>query len=297
MKTFNEVFARAIQRPPKKLAVASAADSEVLRAAEEVRRVGLAVPVLFGNKAQIIEFASDIDIDISLFEIVDAADERSAVLQAVTAVSRGSADILMKGMIESSPFMKAVLNGEGGLRIKDQIISSIAIVELPDDRFLFITDPGLIPLPDLETKKQLIKNAVAVMLKLGIREPKVAVLSVSETVNPKIASSTEGKILSDMNKNGEISGCIIAGPISMDLAVSQYSAIHKGYTHPVAGKADLLLVPSLDVGNVLIKSITCFTEMATSGIITGAKVPIVFNSRADSAQNKFYSIAVAVMLA
>jgi phosphate butyryltransferase len=298
MKSIDEVFAKIKDVCPKKLAVAAAADLDVLAAVNSAKQTGIADAILFGNKKKIIEIMKAYDIDANLFEIIDAVDDKDASLQAVKFVAEGKADIIMKGLIESGPFMKAVLNSTTGLRQEGKIISSIAVTEIKEQkRLIFISDPGFIPLPDLQTKKKIIENAVETMHSLGISEPAVAALSAMETVNPKIISTVEARELEEMNQRGEITGCIVAGPISLDLAISEKSAKHKGYHHPIAGKADLLLVPSLEVGNVLLKSMVYFAHTPIGGIVAGARAPIVFTSRADSVQAKLNTIAFAVLLA
>jgi phosphate butyryltransferase len=298
MKSINEVFQKIKGMRPKKIAVAAAADPEVLSAVNQARQIGIAEAVLFGDPRKIEGMMRAHDMDVTLFELVAAADDATAAAQAVKYVSEGQADLIMKGLLETAPFMKAVLSPEGNLRKEGQVISSIAVTEIEaENRLIFITDPGFIPLPDLATKKKIIENAVAVLHALGIPEPKVAALSAMETVSPKITSSVEARELQEMNRRGEITGCVVAGPISLDLAVSEKAVRHKCYTHPVGGKADILLVPSLEVGNVLYKSMAFFAHVKSGGIVTGARAPIIFTSRADSIETKLNTIAFNVLLA
>lgn len=297
MKSINEVYDRITSGEQKTIAVAAAEDSEVLKAVSEAGK-GIARSVLFGNSKKIVDIMGSLGMDYRDYEIHDAKDASDAALQAVTYVSSGKADILMKGLVVSSTFMKAVINPKEGLRQPGKIINSVAIVEVKElGRLLFISDPGLIPGPDLETKKKIIQNTVEVMNRLGIAQPKVAVLSAMEKVNPKIQSSVDAHELEMMNRRGEIKECIVAGPISFDLAISKQSALHKGYSNPVAGKADMLLVPSLEVGNVLLKSLVYLSHTPLGGFVAGAKAPIVFTSRADSFQTKLNTIAFAVLMA
>ncbi|MDD5018240.1 MAG: phosphate acyltransferase [Eubacteriales bacterium] len=299
MKSIDELIAGAKEQTfgRKKVAVAAAADAEVLEAVIHGKDEGVADFTLFGDSGKIRKALQSQGAHPADYEIFDACSDEDACGDAVRLVSSHKADIIMKGMVSSSVFMKAVLNKEYGLRDGDRAISSIAIVEdKENERLLFITDPGFIPEPDLEMKKKIIQNGVEILHRLGIAEPKVAVLSSSETVNPKIQSSIDGAELMKQNVEGEITGCVVAGPISFDLAISEKAAKHKGYKSPVAGKADMLLVSTLDVGNVLYKSLAFFAHVKSAGVVAGAKAPIVFTSRADSWDTKFNTIAVATLL-
>ncbi len=297
MRSIEEVYIKIKEYKMKKIAVSAAADPEVIDAAVDAKFNGIADSILFGDKQKILDIMKFKNIDPGIFEIYDEKDVYNSSLKAVNFVSEGKADILMKGLIETSAFMKAVLNSKTGLRIKNCIMSSIAILEDKErERLLFITDPGFTPLPDIDTKRKILENAVKVMHLLDFTEPKVAVLSATESVNPRMISSVEAKELEELNIRGEISGCVVAGPISMDLAISKESAKHKGYVHPVAGNADLLLVPTLESGNMLLKGLIHYAHMTTAGIVAGAQVPIVFTSRSDSVQTKLNTIAFAVLL-
>jgi phosphate butyryltransferase len=298
MKTMQDIRDAVKGAKPKKVAVAVAADSDVLSAVNAAKQAGIANFILVGDKERILEISKENKFDVSGMEIIEEKDPAGAAAKAVGLVASGKADIVMKGLLESSVFLKAVFAKEGGLKVEGNIINSMAIMEMKElDRLVIITDPGFIPLPDLETKKKMIQNAVSVMVKMGIAEPKVAVLCASETVSPKMISTVDAHELEEMNKRGEIKGCQVAGPISLDLAISEKAAKHKGYTHPVAGKADLLVVPSIEVGNVFYKSLIFFAHLPSGGVVAGAKAPIIFTSRSDSAETKLNTIALAVFLA
>jgi len=298
MKSLQEVYDAISGGKLKKIAVSAAADLDVLTAVSKAREDGIAEAILVGDKKKIIKIANENNIDITPFEIIHIEDANGSALEAVKLVSSGKADIIMKGLMESAPFLKAILNPEFGIRQEGRIISSLAVMEVKElDRLLFITDPGFIPMPDLKMKESIIKNAVEVVRKLGIERPKIAMLCATETVNPKMIATVEAKELEEMNRNGEILNCVIAGPISLDLAISKQSAKHKGYKSEVAGEADVLVVPTLEVGNVLYKSLVYFAHLKTGGIMTGAKTPIIFTSRADSFETKLNTIALAVYLA
>ncbi|MDR2245384.1 MAG: phosphate butyryltransferase [Treponema sp.] len=298
MKTIAEIQESLSSGNVRKIAVAAAGDADVLRSIRTAFDEGIAEAILTGNKDQIKKAAEESGIDISPFTLVESADESGAARTAAKLVSEGKAEMIMKGLLPTGIFLKALLDPSFTLRKEGNIISAIAVLEAPDQgRLLFLTDPGFVPLPDFETKRKLIHNVAEVVKKFGIDEPKVAVLCAAETVNPKIPVTVEAAELERLNKNGSIKGCLIAGPISLDLAISESSAKHKNYIHPVAGKADVLLAPDLQSANILYKSLTYFGKLKTGGIMTGANVPVIFTSRSDTAETKLNTILFAAYLA
>lgn len=298
IQSIREIYAEIQDKEPMVTAVAQAADAHVLEAVVKAYEKGYIQPILFGDETAICNIASQKNLDIKNMQICQADTPEDAALRAVSAVSDGKADIVMKGMLDSSVFLKAVLNKEHGIRIPGAVISAIAVVELKKiHRLIFITDPGFTPLPDLNTKVKLIRNAVETARQFQIEVPNVAVLSAAEKLNSKMISSVEADQLQKMNEEGLISECRIAGPISFDLALSKEAVEQKKYQNPVGGNADILLVPSLEVGNILYKSLSLFADMETGGIMTGASAPIIFTSRADSVETKENTIALAVYMA
>lgn len=300
MRTIDEIYTRLKDCPRRTVAVAAAEDAEVLKAVAEARKKGIVDAALFGRAEEIEDCLFKIGEEKKDYIIRDCRDHMEAAEEAVKSVSGGTFDILMKGLLPSSDFLRAVLNKSYGLREPERMLSSVAALQIHldgEDRLLFLTDPGFIPLPDLETKVKLIENLTEGLGKLGYTEPKIAVLSAMETVNPKIRSSVEARELEERNRRGEIQGCIIGGPFSMDLALSKKSAAHKGFHHPVAGSADAILVPSLEVGNAVLKVVTYLAGCPTAGFVCGTSKPVVFTSRSDSAQTKLDSIAFAACMA
>jgi phosphate butyryltransferase len=298
MKAIAEVQKSLNGGKVKKIAVAAAGDADVLRSIRAAFDEGITEAILVGRGDQIKSAAEGSGIDISPFTLVESADETGAARTAAGLVSEGGAEMIMKGLLPTGIFLKALLDPSFGLRREGTVISAIAVLEAPDQgRLLFLTDPGFVPLPDFETKLKLIHNAVEVVKKFGIEEPKVAVLCAGETVNPKIPVTVEAAELEGLNRNGSIKGCLLAGPISLDLAISESSARHKNYTHPVAGKADILLAPDLQAANILYKSLTYFGKLKTGGIMTGARAPVIFTSRSDTAETKLNTILFAAYLA
>lgn len=295
----SDIFERLGDAPAQRLAVAAAADADVLSAVAEAQRLGIVEAVLYGDPEAIEKELNVIGADSRDWRIAACTNDADAALQAVRSVSSGENDILMKGLLPSADFLRAVLNRECGIRKPGSVLSSVAVLELMiegERRLLFLTDPGFIPLPDLETKVTMIRNTVERMHLLGYEDPKIAVLSAMETVNPKILSSVEGKELETMNRDGVITGCTVCGPLSMDLAISPRSAAHKKFTNPVAGRADCILVPSLEVGNAVLKSISYLTECTQAGFVCGTERPVVFTSRSDTARTKLNTIALAAYL-
>lgn len=209
-------------------------------------------------------------------------------------MSSGQADILMKGMIPTSDLLKAVLHKEAGLRT-GKILSHVAAFEVPGyDRLIFVTDSGMNINPDLQQKAQIIENAALIAKGIGVEMPKVAVLAAVETINPSMQATLDASALTVMNKRGQISYCVVEGPLALDNAISPEAAEHKGITGEVAGKADILLVPAIETGNALYKSLIYFSGAKVGAVIAGARAPIVLTSRADSAESKLFSIALAV---
>jgi phosphate butyryltransferase len=298
LRTLSELQDYAREVGPMTISVACAEDAEVLEAVESARKEGIAKAVLVGNADRIRQIAGSISIDTDKFEILDEkSGESLASLKAVEIVSSGRADILMKGMVQTANFLRAVLNKEKGLR-SGSLISHVYIHEIEKyDRIFFISDPAFNVYPDLNGKVGIVENVVKLAKAFGVETPKVAVLAAVEVVNPDMPPTHDAAILTQMNRRGQIKGCIIDGPLALDNAVSPESAKHKGVESEVAGYADILLVPDIEAGNILAKSIIYFARSKTAGLVLGAKSPIVLTSRADSAKTKALSIASAVALA
>ncbi|MFT9495168.1 phosphate butyryltransferase [Anaerosolibacter sp.] len=297
MRHFDDILKYAKERGPKTLAVAVAQDLEVLLAVNEAKTRGIADAILVGDKEKIEEIAATNFIKIDQYEVIDIKDVNEASRKAVELVSMGRAHMVMKGLVDTSVILKAVLDPEIGLRTGN-VLSHTAVFDVPGyDRLILVTDAAMNITPDLKAKKQIIENAVQVAHALDIDEPKVAVVCAKEKVDPKMPATVDAGQLEEMNKNGEITGCIVGGPFGLDNAVSEEAAAHKGIHHPVAGKADILLVPNIEAGNVLYKSMVFFSNTKNAGVIVGAKAPIVLTSRADSDIAKLNSIALAVLMA
>ncbi len=282
---------------PKKVAVAAAEEAHVIEAANEARIEGLVHPVLFGNPERIRRIANELRIRTQNLDIRPAKNPVEAAELATKLVSSGEADILMKGMVQSSDFLRAALNREWGLRT-GRLLSHVLLYEAKGyDRLFFMSDGAMNINPDLKAKIQIVENAVRLAHLLGINPPKVALLAAVEVVNPEMDTAVEDAIIAKMADRGQIKGAIIDGPLALDNAVSEEAARIKGIKSPVAGKADILIVDNIDVGNVFYKSLIYFARVRGAGIIMGARAPMVLTSRADPEEVKFLSLATAVIAA
>lgn len=284
---------------PKKISVACAEDSVVMEAVENARKEGICNAYLCGNADKIKEACAAVGADPANYEIVDEkGGAAAAALKAVELVSSGQAEVLMKGMLETADFLRAVLNKEKGLRNGKNVLSHVYIHEVEGyDRIFFVTDGAFNMYPDLKTKASILNNCVKLVHAFGVAEPKVAVIAAVEVVNPDMPATLDATALVQMNRRGQIKGCLVDGPLALDNAVSLESAHHKKIKSDVAGLADVLLVPDIEAGNILAKSIVYFARNKTAALVLGAKAPIVLTSRADSAEAKLLSIASACVQA
>lgn len=297
IKSFKEVLERVKIQGRKKIAVAAAQDEPVLEAIKDAINEGIVDVVLVGDQEKIREIASKINLDVNVLEIIHESDNNKAALKAVELVSSGKADMLMKGLLETSTILKAVLNKEIGLRT-GRLMSHVGVFEIPDfERLIFITDAAFNMYPDLKAKIDILNNAVSVARAVGVETPKVAPICAVEVVNPDMPATVDASILSKMNERGQIKGCIVDGPLAVDNALSEEAARHKNINSPVAGKADILLLPNIEAGNVMYKTLTYTTKSKNGGILVGTSAPVVLTSRADSPESKLYSIALAALVA
>lgn len=291
-----------IQQQPeqKTIAIAHATDSSVFESVKKALAENLASFIFIGPETQMTEarakasFQYDLDPRI---EWIYTKDNIDSAKQAVQCVKEQKAQVLMKGMVSTSVLLKAVLNKEDGLRT-GKILSHLAGFSLPGRTdLLFVTDAAMNISPDLKEKIQIIENSVGALRDMGISKPKVAVIAAVETVNPAMQATIDAASLTVMNRRNQISHCEIDGPLGFDNAVSLEAAKQKGINSNVAGKADILMVPSIETGNVLYKSLTYFGQAVVGGMIVGAKAPIILTSRSDSAESKLFSMAMALATA
>ncbi|MEA4849809.1 MAG: bifunctional enoyl-CoA hydratase/phosphate acetyltransferase [Clostridiaceae bacterium] len=297
IRDFDTIVQYAKKKGPKTIAVAAAEDDDVLKSVEYARLEGIINAILIGDKDAIETILDDQCISSEEYIIIDEKDKTEACNRAVQLVKTGRALTIMKGFVDTSVILKAVLSRETGLPLEG-LLSHVGVLKVDRyDRFFIISDSAINISPTLENKVDIIKNAVKVAHALGNENPKVAIICPVEKVNEKIISTVHAAELVKMNEEGIITGCIVGGPFALDNAVSEEAAKHKGINHPVAGQADILITPNLEVGNVLNKAMEYFAYTEKAGIIMGAEVPIILTSRASSSISKLNSIAVAVLVA
>jgi phosphate acetyltransferase len=281
---------------PVRTAVVNAVNELVMESARDATLAGLIEPVLIGNPAEMSRAADAIGWDIGVYQIIDASGEDASAMAGAMAAGRGDVQALMKGHLHTDSFMKAVLNKEAGLRMGRPLVH-VAHLTLPGRAGSFIlSDGALNPAPDFETKKSIIANCVALARALGNARPKVALLSATEVISPRIPSTAEAAELTKWARAGGVPDADVDGPLAFDLAVSPESVRIKGIVSPVAGAADILIVPEIVSGNALMKMMTQFMGACLGGIVMGAKVPIILTSRADPAASRLASAALAAAL-
>jgi phosphotransacetylase len=294
IKSFKEL-ADAAKAMEKKtvLAVVEAHDEHTLEAVMTAKKDGIIDAMLIGNEEKIREIITQEGADPADYTIVPTSSIEESLKIGIDTIHSGKANVIMKGKMETGPFMKAIINKENDMMAGGRI-SLVGLFEHPTayHKLLAVTDMGMNTYPDLEGKKDEINNAVKLLHALGIECPKVACLCAVEKLNPKMPETVDADALKKMNAAGEIPGCIVEGPISFDLAIKKESADLKGYESPVAGDADLLLVPDITCGNVLVKCMTEYAGATTAGAMLGAKCPLIITSRSAAASDKYYSIAL-----
>ncbi len=296
IRKLEELISLAKERQKKTIAIAAAQDKVVLEAVVQAVKDNIVDAILVGDKTKILSLGEELNLDLSNMRIEDECDINKAAAKAVDLVSRGEAQFLMKGILGTADLLKAVLNKEAGLKTNN-LLSHVMIYEVPTyHKLLFLTDGGMVPYPELKDKIGIINNAVKVAHSLKIEKPMVAPICAVEVVNPSMQATLDAAALATMNKRGQIKGCIIDGPLALDNAISKEAAHHKGIVSEVAGETDILLVPNIEAGNFLGKSLTYFAQAESAGVIVGAKCPVVLVSRADSAKSKLYSIALGAVL-
>lgn len=295
-KNFEELFASLKATTEKRTCVvADAGDAHTLEAVVYAWKEGLMIPILVGDAVEIRRILTELDVNPDQFEIIDCESDEPAAQVSCEIVKEGKANCIMKGRLETSTIMKTVMKKENGLR-GDGVISSVSMLEIPGyHKLLLTTDPGgMIMYPDVDQKQQLIENAVNMLHGLGIDVPKVAVLAAVEKVNPKQQATVDGAELKRRNQEGIITGCIVDGPLSYDIAMSAEAAKAKHFESEVAGDPDLILYPNIDVGNICGKALVYTGKAKSAAIMIGAKVPIINTSRSLSVEGKCRAIALAI---
>ena len=280
------------------LSVAAAHDEEVLLAIKSAVEMEIITPILIGEENKIRESSKEINFDLSKFKIINKETIEECAETAVKLVSSGEADFVMKGLLDTSVILKAVLNKEWGLRT-DSLLSHVMVYEVPSyDKLLVTTDGGMNIAPDYNQKVKILKNAIEATKPLGLKHIKVACLAAKEKVNSKMQATVDARALQEAGERGEFGKDVtVEGPLAFDLAVSKEAAKVKGFKSKVSGETDIMLMPTIEVGNGIGKALTYFAGAKSAGIIMGAKAPIVLVSRADSHESKLYSIAYGALIA
>jgi len=296
MKTIADIIEAARKGGKKRIAVAAAQEQSALEAAADAAKHGLAEPILIGDLAAIRQVATEAGIDVSGFRMIEEKDYAKAAARAVELVKAGEADMVMKGILDTSILLKAVLNKENGLNA-GRLTSHVAVMEVPTyHKLLVVTDAAININPDIPGKLDIIANAVAVARAIGVENPKVALLAAVEKVNwEKMPCTADAAIITQMNRRGQLKGCVVDGPLALDNAISAESAKIKKIVSDVAGDADVLVAPDIEAGNILYKCLLDLAQAKGAGIVVGAARPVVLTSRADSAETKLASIALAAL--
>ena len=297
-KKLTEIFDLLKGKPIKRLIVVSANDEHSILAVSQAIELKLVEGILIGDESIIIPVCRLASIDTDIFTIIHQPNDELAAQLAVQMINQGEADLLMKGLLPTDKFMRAILNKENGLSHHGKVVSHVTIIENENyPKLLIVSDVAVIPLPDLGQKIQIINYLMEVANRLNIQLPKIAVIAPSEQVIPSILSTTEAALLAKMNDRGQIRGCLVDGPLALDVAIDGEAAMVKGLRSTVAGDADCLLFPNIESGNVFYKVNTKLARSESAAILVGTRVPVVLASRGDSTRVKLYSIALGALMA
>jgi phosphate acetyltransferase len=294
---YERLIARAKQVPAATTVVVHPCEETALRGPLQAAEAGIIIPILVGPAAKITAVSREHGLDISRFEIVDVPHSHAAAAKAVELIRASKGELLMKGSLHTDELMREVTSSTTGLRTERRI-SHVFILDVPTySETLFITDAAINIFPDLDAKRDIVQNAIDLFTQAGLGTPRVAILSAVETVTPKIPSTIDAAALCKMAQRGQITGGILDGPLAFDNAIDPEAAKIKGITSAVAGRAQILVVPDLEAGNMLAKNLTFLAKADAAGIVLGARVPIILTSRADSVRSRMASCAAAVLYA
>ncbi|MBN2892205.1 MAG: bifunctional enoyl-CoA hydratase/phosphate acetyltransferase [Bacteroidales bacterium] len=297
MKTLNELIEKVKELPNKRLVAANGVDAHTIEAINEAIELGLIDATLVGDADKIDATCKELGIDKSKFTIVDVKDEAAAGMKAVELISKGEGELLMKGLISTDKYMRAILNKEYGLVPPKGLLTHITVIENPNyHKLMIVSDVAILPLPDLRQKVTMTNLLVKTAQSLGIEKPKVAIIAAAEQVSDSMPATIDAAILSKMADRGQIKNCFVEGPLSIDLSIDMESVKIKGMKSEVAGDADCLLFPNIEAGNVFYKTNTKLANAELGAIVAGAKVPCILSSRGDSSLTKMYSIALASLM-
>src|SRR5215813_10446143 len=294
---YERLIARAKQVPPATTVVVHPCDETALRGAVQAAEAGIIKPILVGPAGKIKAVAREHRLDIERFELIDVPHSDAAAAKGVELIHQSKGELLMKGSLHTDELMREVTSSKTGLRTERRI-SHVFILDVPGyAETLFITDAAINIFPDLDAKRDIVQNAIDLFTQVGLGTPRVAILSAVETVTSKIPSTIEAAALCKMADRGQITNAILDGPLAFDNAISPEAAKIKGIQSPVAGKAQILVVPDLEAGNMLAKNLIFLSKADSAGLVLGARVPVVLTSRADSVRSRMASCAAAVLYA
>ena len=297
LKDMKELVLKAKEGDLKTLVVACADDKHVLKAVEKARLEDIIRPILVGNKEIILMLFESLDINEEYYEIIDVIDHENACDYAVKLTSENKGYVLMKGYVDTKVILKSVLKAEYEFKVSPRL-SHVSIFELKNyHKLLMMTDGAMNMYPNVDEKQEIIENATKVFHKLGVAEPKIGVIAAIEKLNEKMQPTVDAVELIKRNREKKITGCLIDGPFGLDNAISKKAAEHKGVSGDVAGDVDMILMPQIESGNILCKSMMFLADAKSASIVVGGKSPIVLTSRADSTESKFYSITLAAVVA
>jgi phosphate butyryltransferase len=288
-------------QPPRRVVVAAGHDPHSIQAANRAAAEGLARVTLVGDQARIEKLCRELDLDAGVFEIIDQKDDHKAGAEAVRRVRAGEADVLMKGLIATDKYMKLILDKDQGLLSPKAVLSHVTVLDVPayqksHGKLLIVSDVAIIPDPDLATKIQIVQYVIDAAHALGIAEPRVAIVTATEKVNPKMPACVDAALLTQMNRRGQITGAIVDGPLAIDVALSPEACEIKGLNSPVGGAADCLVFPNIETGNAFYKAVTLLAGARLAAAVVGTTAPCVLTSRADDEESKFLSIALGCRL-
>ncbi len=295
--SFAQLEEKVRTLPPVTIVIAAAEDKKVTGLTKLAREKGfIKKAILTGKSDEIKTVLNELGEPVDFYEIVHTDEDRTAAVEAVKAIREGRAQILVKGRLETVYYLKAILDKENGVAAS-KVLSNLTMLEMPSyHKFICVTDNAIIPLPTLEEKKVIILNTAPLMKAIEVENPKVAALSALEVVNPKVPSTVDADALQTMSRNGEMSDFIVEGPIAYDIAISKEASAGKKYVSEVAGEPDILLMPNLEAANILTKAYKFHAHANSGGLVMGAKVPVVLNSRSDDAERRLNSLMMAMAI-
>ena len=298
VKRLKDLLAMVKAETTPRVAVAAGQDPETISAIVRAVREDVVKAMLVGDEKAILRVAEERDVDPSVFEIVHVGDETTAAVEAVRLVHEGKADMLMKGLVKTATYMKAILDKEHGLLPKGGLLSHVALMEIPAyPKLLVVSDAAIIPEPDLDQKIQILKYAIEVAHAIGIATPKAALVSATETISFKVQSSVDAAVITAMTQRKQIKGAVVDGPLALDVSLSREHCMIKGLESPINGEADILLFPNIETANTFYKCATLLAQGTAASVVVGTNAPVVLTSRADDDDSKFYSIVLAARMA